>query len=603
MRRAIVSLILASAASLYGQTIPSWFPANSTVDWTAAGVPGGIPNRSTIFVNVLTTGNASYKCYGDNVHDDSGAIARALTDCPSNEVVYLPAATYLLSTNLLGFANDGVTLRGDGMGKTILNLTSTNNSGGLSLGSEDYPAPYNNPFNHVLGGFLKGSTNLVLDSLAGILSPNTGLTNNYSVGCLISISETNTPTTHLTSNAGQNPVGDPRPIVFTAVVTAVSSAGGTNLVTINHPLPLDFTNAPMTVGYYYVRKWDGVENLTVSLTNCASVYPFWWKQAYACWMQNVEIGAAANHYVYWGECVNCSIVGGYTHGSVSSGPNHEGIDLYGHDCFNLIENNICDTAGFPMIMLGDGFPGNMGNVIAYNFCTNLVSGSTVAGEAIGLCHGYGNAMNLAEGNVAQSLQTDGYYGSDQNETLFRNWFSGLYSTNLSWPFATEFDHWSDWNNVVGNVLGTPGAGNIYDPGTNSYPTTSPAVLLRFGFPDMGDSSFTGMAVNPSYPTSGFDAMLDLFVAPSTYVNGNFDYASNQVTWVGGVTNSLPGSLYLAGQPSWWSNSVPWPPIGSDLTPMTNSIPAQLRFDTINQGGGGTNPPVAFTGTGNPMMGL
>jgi hypothetical protein len=42
-------------------------------------------------------------------------------------------------------------------------------------------------------------------------------------------------------------------------------------------------------------------------------------------------------------------------------------------------------------------------------------------------------------------------------------------------------------------------------------------------------------------------------------------------------HNLPASLYLSAKPSWWGN-LAWPPFGPDISPMTNKIPAQVRYE-------------------------
>jgi len=45
------------------------------------GVPGGIPNRAKIFVNVKTASNPRYRCLGDGVTNDAPQLQAALNDC------------------------------------------------------------------------------------------------------------------------------------------------------------------------------------------------------------------------------------------------------------------------------------------------------------------------------------------------------------------------------------------------------------------------------------------------------------------------------------------------------------------------------------------
>ena len=66
-----------------------------------------------------------------------------------------------------------------------------------------------------------------------------------------------------------------------------------------------------------------------------------------------------------------------------------------------------------MIVLG-GLEGSCsGNVIAYNYCEDAQSGSSIAGSAISDNHGAHNMMNLIEGNIAQMFESDGYWGSSR----------------------------------------------------------------------------------------------------------------------------------------------------------------------------------------------
>ena len=585
-----------------GQTIPAWFPPNSTVDWQNAGVSGGIPNRTSIFVNVLTTTNLSYKCYGDDVHDDSVALNNALTACPSNEIVYLPAAKYLLGANNtpnLEFSQ-GVTLRGAGMGQTILDMY-----GNGQMGDGDWPPPtsYEALTSIVVtNGYMKGSSNLWLTEISA----------NVAVGHLISINEDNPST--VSGNTNNTPFEAATSYRYIPSFTALVIAINNNVVTLNHPLPISFTNNPHCAGYNYIFMGDSIEDLTMNNTNVVSpngigtgnaVAPISFTQCYGCWLFNVEIEYCAGHFFSGLDCVNCQIQDCYAHNQLGSAGGSEGIDWVGQDCYNLTENNICNQAGFPEIINGDGNGGNCGNVVAFNFLANLETGAPVTGGAIGDNHGPHQAMNLYEGNVAQSIWSDGYYGSSEHGTFFRNWFTGQWpESSYSFPMIVSLGHWSYNYNIIGNVLGSPnGPANWYPQGlvyTTSQLNYGGNVepIFRFGYPNMGGNenydvqsttSVGGGDYGPGYDPSAYD----LNVWPSTFVEGNYDFANNAVTWTNSMSalpsgmppQTLPASLYLASQPTWWTNwgTTPWPPIGPDVAGMTNNIPAQLRFTLLTTG--------------------
>ncbi|MGH9469399.1 MAG: hypothetical protein ACRD1N_03535, partial [Terriglobia bacterium] len=99
-------------------------PSRAT-DWTQAGIPGGIPNRTTICQTVAPSGQTDAT--------DSRNIQSAIAACTGrNEVVQLEAGTYTISQGLSFDSydqygnpspNNNVTLRGAGPDKTRLVFT------------------------------------------------------------------------------------------------------------------------------------------------------------------------------------------------------------------------------------------------------------------------------------------------------------------------------------------------------------------------------------------------------------------------------------------------------------------------------------------------
>src|SRR4051812_7043434 len=115
---ACLSLLLAvcvQAAPWSGVLDPS-----RAIDWSQAGVPGGIPNRTTV-------------CATLNPGATAAQINSAIAACPANQVVFLNAGTYNLSTGLFFNNKSNVTVRGAGADQTILKFTgaqSCNGAGG-----------------------------------------------------------------------------------------------------------------------------------------------------------------------------------------------------------------------------------------------------------------------------------------------------------------------------------------------------------------------------------------------------------------------------------------------------------------------------------------
>ena len=64
-------------------------PSTNRIPWglDIVGVPGGIPHRTKIFTNMTPGAN-------------DAAINYAISRCPSNQVIYLPAGNYYISNRI-----------------------------------------------------------------------------------------------------------------------------------------------------------------------------------------------------------------------------------------------------------------------------------------------------------------------------------------------------------------------------------------------------------------------------------------------------------------------------------------------------------------------
>ena len=102
------------------------------IDWSQAGVVGGVPNRTTICQTLGTPGESP--SYAQNV--TAAQIETALRTCAgTNGVVYLNPGTYTITRTLFdsGQTPSNVSLRGAVPTQTILKWTGTDsNCNGLS---------------------------------------------------------------------------------------------------------------------------------------------------------------------------------------------------------------------------------------------------------------------------------------------------------------------------------------------------------------------------------------------------------------------------------------------------------------------------------------
>lgn len=448
------------------------------------------------------------------------------------------------------------------MGKTRLMVYSGGANGAFTIGSADWPKPA--AALAVTGGATAGSNTVTVPTSASI-----------AVGKLIRIEQSDP--TWVKQLYGEN-----NNMAFLCRVTAKTA----NSVSFSPPLPFTLTNLPRLAVYPTSPiEGVGIEDLTFDLTNSAAASAVFLEQAYGCWLKGVEIYHASSRQIWLNWALNCEIRECYTHHARTSGPNHEGIDLYENVCWTLVENNISVRGGFAMIVLGDWKGGCSGNVIGYNYCYNVDTGSNVAGAEISVNHGPHNMMNLVEGNIASGFASDGYYGSSSHNTVFRNWFHATHPMLKQNLKAIGLNRWSTYFNVIGNVLGSyrfP-ANGLFETETSNFSNTTP-LIYQLGYPNLGNNGHSGIlpASNPPNYTGLADlSKLDRNVTGTLIRHGNYDYSTKQLNWdASNADHALPNSYYLASKPSWFGN-LPWPPIdpSTPSSAVATRLPAGSRYVT------------------------
>ena len=558
-----------SAGSAAGAIIP----VDRMADWTAAGVPGGIPQKTAVCATVT----------------DMTTLLAAINACPAGGVVHVPAGTYALPGGIPSPSHGGLVLRGDGPGNTIFTLASGT---AFNVGNADWPPPAATI--PVTAGATRASNAITVDSTAATAAHAA-----FQVGGFIRV------------EAGQNP-----PFVhnigvssydngFSATVRVTALTATT--VTFDPPLPFDFSPYQPSVALLTILPMTGIgfEDFTIDLAG-GGAYGIQLSQVWGSWIQNVEIKHSSNHILSLYAVLKSEIRHCYFHDTVTSGPDTEGLDFYRDSAWNLIEDNIVYNAGG--IDIGDWEGGDIGNVIAYNYAyATATPSATVAGYDIDVNHGSNNPFNLLEGNIAGGMISDGYFGSTSYDTLFRNWLTVTHPTAPNNLAAVKLKHFSTYFNVVGNVLGTPAfpttgaidgngfaTGGFFEaPQQAGYDdgwSTGVQVMYELGFPNMGNTNYTG-TIAASSPidyssqaaTLAGAQALDLNVAATLLRHGNYDYFHNAVTWDPTIAaRALPDSLFRAAKPAYFGKLV-WPPFDPTSPPgaFDNStlsrIPAGYRY--------------------------
>lgn len=155
---------------------PPWtgiIAPSRAIDWSQAGVPGGIPVRTTICASIAPEGSASAPVAPTDIN-------AAIASCAAGGVVYLDAGSYYLSSGIDFAGKSDVTLRGAGADQTILYFSGLTGCQGWWSGvcidnsNFSYAGQPENVANWT-GGFAAGTTQITLSSTAGIVPGKTML--------------------------------------------------------------------------------------------------------------------------------------------------------------------------------------------------------------------------------------------------------------------------------------------------------------------------------------------------------------------------------------------------------------------------------------------
>lgn len=598
------------------------------IDWSAAGVTGGIPNnRTTVCASLVTTATAAQ-------------IQSALNACPSGQVVSLAAGAYTLTSGITIPSN--VTLRGAGANLTTLTFTGSSNyywgsyvigfignytggfegsapgmSGSMNCkGTAGPPPTYSGctqlvqwlGTNGVTGTYTRGATVLNLASVPSslVVGETLQLTQAddqavVSVGPLVC---QQTAGSNGCSREGQGLTYSNTAMRQNVKVTAINGTA----VTVTPGIYADFwTSAKNPVAFWWSNdtRMAGLENLAVIETPAvwAAIVAF---EASDCWVKGISLHVASGAVGSGAGTRNGFLVHSSRNITIQDnfldqmfGGGFSSTTSYGmtniQSSATLWQNNILYNVESPIISTG----GVSGDVYAYNYDPGVCTPSTGC-TGIFLGHDEGGMYYLLEGNVGPLFRKDTFHGNETFLTFFRNRFTGTEVNSGANNAEPAFDVYalSRYYNVIGNVLGTTGVSSIYEcsnsaaSGCNRY---GPSIF-RLGYP--GESATTGAECEGSNclnPDSQVKATMMRW--------GNYDTVNAAVRFVSsevpsGIpdhanpvpsSQSLPPSFYLSTKPSWFASTEVWPPIGPDVTGGTvagvgghaYNIPAQDCYTSIN----------------------
>lgn len=534
-------------------------PTSLSIDWSGAGVDGGIPERpapggSTISVN-------SYGAVPDDASSDSAAISSALSAASSGDVIEFGAGEYTLTSTFS--IPDGVTVRGQGMDITTLKYTGTASSI-ISAGPTDSCA-WNDKWCQqvaLASDASKGDTTLTLDTGDGDYT-------SFSEGDVIVVGMDNSGLAWVDMgdcswNAINNDAGGSAS--YHQMVEVVSRDGGTLTVS-----PGLYTDMPTAQNAFVGRsnisgsfhENIGVEDLTLTRTqnpgSQASMIAF--THCKNSWVKGVEIDTGHGRMIRFLRSYQCTMFQNYVHHGfvyTSGAYNYHFVVERSGRC--LVESNVsCYTNKSVQLETTAG-----GNVIAYNYLDGAWVDETNKywqGQDIG-SHCAHSHHDLIEGNIFNKFNSDAIHGSSSHMVLFRNGIDSdheffcqpthAYDDTQS-VAAVQYDL-GYYISAIGNVLGKDGRSNIYSCGP-------------------GGSCVTSSGSNYIYLSRGSDSLM----GTTLLRHHNYDYYNDAIVNNGTDDTDMPDSLYLSAKPSWFG-SLTWPNVDAD-TPAVNDNPAKVFYDT------------------------
>jgi hypothetical protein len=591
---AVMLMSALSHFSLWAQPWSGIIAPSRAVDWSAAGVTGGIPERTTVYQTL-------------NPGATADQINAAIAACPSDQTVFLGAGTYNLSSGILMKSN--VTVRGAGADKTLLVFSGVNACfGGHSVvcftaenhvwGGDADALPGGSNAATWTAGFAQGTTQITLTGVgsSGLAMGQYIILDQANVasdnGQLFVCDNTSFPCSLEGGNGGRVMNGVQHGQTQVVRITATNG----NVYTIAPGLYAPTWSATLQPGAWWVRAMQsaGLEDVGIDHSNASgeingiSMYG-----AINCWVKGIRSVNSNRNHIQFCAAAHNTVLDCYFYGTQNGVSESYGVETYlGSD--NLVVNNIFQHVTAPQLLqLGAG------NVIAYNFSINdyeVASADYLYGSATD--HNEGNEYNLLEGNDGASFGADLFHGTGGMNTLFRNYYTGWEKGKLNNLIPIRLDSYKRYCNIVGNVLGTAGV-------TAKYQTAAP--YGSGSVYSLGNGNSEGTVTIPADP----------LVASTLLRWGNYDVVNDSAQWEASevpsgialyaspvpASRSLPASFFLSARPAWWPSNIVRPAIGPDvsggviagLAGHAHQIPACNCYANVMNGpADGSGLPLAFS---------
>ena len=458
------------------------------IDRSQAGVPGGIPTRTTVCATFSPGASAAQ-------------INSAIASCPSGQVVQLNAGNY--SIGALSFNNkSGVTLRGAGPDQTFLTFTGSVSCGGLAAnicvksGDSNYSGGPSNTATWT-AGYAKGTTQVTLSNTA-----------NLAVGNLLILDQAERLEHRYRQHLGvlrhqcvlgrrargRGRPGPPRrEQIQLARVTGING----NTVTIAPGLYLPNWRASQNPGAWWsgsTVKNVGLEGMSLDHRTSGETSGIVFMNAYGSWVKGIRSITPNRNHIWFSLSAANTVRDSYFYGSQNFASVSYGIEQF-QTSDNLIENNILHHITAPLMTQHAS-----GAVVSYNYVFNdeyTVSPSWM--QPSNYHHGTGVSYILHEGNDAVGLMVDIVHGPAAFVTAFRNYFTGFETGKDSQTIPVHIYAFSRYSNLVGNVLGTEGYHTTYESLPPSGTNANRAIFVMGWSGNGGQRNPNNMPNDPSVP--------------------------------------------------------------------------------------------------------
>jgi len=530
------------------------------IDWSNAGIPGGIPNRTTI-------------CATLNPGASAAQINSAIASCPSGQVVKLNAGTYNISGGLVFNGVSNVTLRGAGANQTFLNIQSAGGCNGQAAdiciktpGNNWFGGP-SNQANLTGGPWPKGTNQVTLSSVSNLSVGKIMIIDQLddtSDNGIIYVCETAKNPNCNEDNGGNG--GDsgaqrsgPRGQQQIVTVTGVSG----NTVTFTPGLYAPNWRASQSPGAWWDSNpisRDGIEDLSIDHTNTSGgLNIILISNCSQCWVKGIRsIKPNRSHVSIW-TSTGIVIRDSYFYQTQNAVSQSYGVETFAASDV-LEENNIFHQVAAPQMFNSDC----EGCVAGYNFAINDYFGQSTDWLQQGVNFHSAVMHVLLEGNFGTGLYSDRFHGTAHFNTLFRNRYDGFEKngtasptnhTNpvIMYPFSRYF-------NILGNVLGStsrPHTNYQVTPGSGG--TSNQSIYIIGTGADFVPND--AMTVNSLFRWGNWDVVSNAARFVASEVPSGLSQFANPVP----SSQTLPASLYLSSKPAWWPAGKPWPAIGPDVT--------------------------------------